>query len=169
MKTRAKKANKALNDTFQLRGYLEYILRDAVTGEIIKRGKKENTVTAWGRGYALARMTPGSNASIISAIAIGSSSTAPTSNDSQLGGYATIRNIGTTGLTTATNAAGTYTAAVSFASNETWTNSSQIGEFALYNSGATGGGAVMFNRLNTNPYINFATSNTLAITVTITN
>jgi len=168
-KRQTKKQAGALNDSFRLRGYLEYVLRDAVTGEIVRRGKKENTVTAFGRGYALARITPGSNASILSAIAIGSSSAAPTSNDSQLAAYTTIKVIGTTGLTTATNAAGTYTAAVSFASNETWSNSSQIGEFALYNSGATGGGAVMFNRLNTNPYINFGSTNTLAVTVTITN
>lgn len=169
MKTKKKATKAPLNDSFRLRGYLEYVLRDAVTGEIVRRGKKENTVTAFGRGYALARLTPASNASILSAIAIGTSSTAPSSNDSQLAGYTTIKVIGTTGLTTATNAAGTYTAAVSFASNETFSGSNSIGEFALYNSGATGGGAVMFNRLNTNPVINFATSNTLAITISITN
>lgn len=158
-----------MNDAFKLRGYLEYVLRDANTGEVVKRGKKENTVTAWGRGYALARLTPASNASVLSAIAIGSVSTGPTSNDSQLAGYMTIKAFGTTGLTSATNTACTFTGAASFASNETFTGSSQIGEFALYNSGATGGGAVMFNRLNTATYINFATSNTLAITITITN
>ena len=156
-------------ESFKLRGYLEYVLRDARTGEVVERGKKKNTVTAWGRGYALARLTPSSNASVLSAIAIGSVSTAPTSNDSALAGYMTIKVFGTTGLTSATNTACTFTGAISFASNETWTGSTQIGEFAMYNSSASGGGAVMFNRLNTATYINFATSNTLAITVTITN
>jgi hypothetical protein len=155
-------------DHFKLRGHLEWVMRDARTGEIVGRGKKKNTVTAGGRGWALARIMSGSNAQILSAIAIGSVSTAPTSNDSNLAGYDTIRNAGTQGLTTATNTACTYTMAVSFASNETWTNSSRIGEFALYNSSGTAG-ATMFNRLNTTTYINFATSNTLAITVTITN
>jgi hypothetical protein len=150
---------------------LEYVLRDAATGEIVRKGKKKhNTVTAWGRGYALHRLAgAGSNASALSALAIGSSSGAPSSNDTNLAGYTTIKVFGTTAITSATNTACTWTAAVSFASNETFSNSSQIGEFALYNSGATGGGAVMFNRLNTNPYINFGSTNTLAITVTITN
>ncbi len=164
-----KRQTAAKHDSFKLRGYLEYVLRDAVTGEVVRRGKKKNTVTAWGRGYALARLTPGSNASVLSAIAIGSVSTAPSSNDTALAGYMTIKNFGTTGITSATNTACTFTGAISFASDQTWTGSSQIGEFAMYNSAATGGGAVMLNRLNTATYINFATSNTLSITVTITN
>jgi len=155
------------DDAFKLRGYLEWVLRDAVTGKVVKRGRKQNTVTAGGRGWALARITPGSNAQVLSAIAIGSVSAAPTSNDSALAGYMTIIAFGTTGLTSATNTACTFTGAASFASNETWSGSSQIGEFGLYNSAGSGG--VLFNRLNTTTYINFATSNTLAITVTITN
>lgn len=155
-------------DVFKMRGYLEYVLRDARTGEVVKRGKSENTVTCWGRGWALERLTPSSNAQVLSSIAIGSNSgTAPASNQSALVSYATIRAFGTTGLTTATNTACTFTGAVSFASNETWTNSSQIGEFGIYNSSDSGG--ALFNRLTTSTYINFATSNTLAVTITITN
>jgi hypothetical protein len=163
-----RRPSKDLHDVIRLRGYLEYELRNAFTGEVVKRGAKKNVVTAGGRGWALARIMSGSNAQILSAIAIGSISTAPASNDSAMGGYQTIRNFGTQGLTTATNTACTFTGAVSFASNETWTNSSQIGEFAIYNSSGTSG-ATMFNHLNTASYINFATSNTLAITITITN
>lgn len=156
-------------DALKMRGYLEFCLRDARTGAVVRRGKQHNTVTCWGRGWALERLTPSSNAQVLSSIAIGSNSaTAPASNQSALVSYMTIKNFGTTGLTTATNSACTFTGAVSFASNETWTNSSQIGEFALYNSSATGSGA-MFNRVTTGTYINFATSNTLAITITITN
>jgi hypothetical protein len=156
------------HDVIRLRGSLEYVLRNAVTGEVVGRGNKKNVVTAGGRGWALARLTAGSNAQIMSAIAIGSVSTAPASNDSAMGGFQTIRNFGTTGLTSATNTACTFTGAVSFASNETWTNSSQIGEFAIYNSSGSAG-ATMFNHLATASYINFATSNTLAVTITITN
>jgi hypothetical protein len=156
-------------ETLKLRGYLEYVIRDAQTGKVVKRGKKHNTITCWGRGWALERLTPSSNAQVMSAIAIGSiSSTAPASVQSALGGYMTIKNFGTTGLTTATNSACTFTGAISFDTNETWAGSSQIGEFAIYNSASTGSGA-MFNRLVTATYINFATSNTLAITITITN
>jgi len=43
-------------------------------------------------------------------------------------------------------------------------------QFAIYNSDSTNNAAAaMFNRLVTATYINFATSNTLAVTVTITN
>jgi hypothetical protein len=158
-----------LIDALYLRGALEFVLRDARTGAVVRKGKRHNTVTCWGRGWALERLTPASNAQVLSSIAIGSNSaTAPASNQSALVSYMTIRTFGTTGLTTATNSACTFTAAASFASNETWSNSSQIGEFALYNSSSTGSGA-MFNRVTTSTYINFASTNTLAVTVTITN
>jgi hypothetical protein len=158
------------SDSLKLRGYLEYVLRDARTGNVVGKGKKKNTVTASGRGWALERLGAGSNALILTAIAIGSVSAAPASNDTAMGGYMTIKTIGTTGLTTATNSACTWTAAVSFASDGTWDGSSQIGEFAVYNQTATNGAsAVMFNHVNTETYINFGTSNTLAVTITITN
>jgi hypothetical protein len=158
-------------DHLKLRGYLEYVLTDARTGKVVKRGKTHNTVTAWGRGWALNQLSPASNSQVITAIAIGSNSaTAPSSNQTALVSYMTIANIGTTGLTSATNTACTFYGAVSFNTNQTWTNSSQIGEFALYNSSATNNAsAVMFNRVTTSSYINFATSNTLAISISITN
>lgn len=155
---------------FKMRGYLEFVLRDAVTGDIVKKGKKRNTVSCGGRGWALAKLTGGSsNTNVITALAIGSdSASAPASNQSNLVSYMTIKNLGTTALTTATNSACTFTGAVSFASNETWSGSGQIGEFALFNN-TTNSSFTMFNRVTTNSYINFATSNTLAITITITN
>jgi hypothetical protein len=170
--TRSKAKKLPLHDAFRMRGFLEYALRDAQTGDIVQRGKAENTVTAWGRGIAMGRMIQGyaaSNASGLSAIAFGSVSTAPASNDTVMGGYETIVPFATTAITSATNSAVTFTAAVSFASNQTWTSSTRIGEFALYNSGGTGGGAVMFNHLATATYIDFDSTNTLACTITITN
>jgi hypothetical protein len=158
-------------DHIKFRGYLEFVLKDARTGKVVKKGKTHNTVTAWGRGWAMARLTPGSNAQVLSAIAIGSiSSTAPSSNQTALGGYMAIRNFGTTGLTSATNSACTFYGAVSFNTNETFAGSSQIGEFAIYNSASTNNAAAaMFNRVVTASYINFATSNTLAVSISITN
>lgn len=153
----------------KFRGYLEYVLKDARTGKVLKRGKTHNTVTAGGRGWAMARLTPASDAQVMSSIAIGSvSATAPATNQTALAGYMTIRNFGTTGLTSATNTACTFMGAVSFNTNETWAGSSQIGEFAIYNSASTGSGT-MFNRVTTNSYINFATSNTLSVSISITN
>ena len=169
---RSKAKAPVLYDTFKMRGYLEYVLRDAVTGEIVQKGKKHNVVTANGRGNALAKMTTTSNATsqCLSAIAIGSTTTAPTSNDGALGAWATARtfNVGTT-LTTATNTPCTFQAAASWASNETWTNSSQIGEFALILGTTSSAGAYLFNHITTGSFINFATSNTLAVTISITN
>ena len=164
-----------LHDCIKMRNYLEFVLRDARPGHrgrIVQKGKTFNTVTCWGRGWALERLTPSSNAQILSAIAIGSNSaTAPATNQSTLVSYMTIRTFNAgTGLTTATNSACTFTGACSFNSSETWSNSSQIGEFAMYNSaGTNNAAAAMFNRLTTGTYINFATSNTLSVTITITN
>jgi hypothetical protein len=162
------KKKAAMTDSLQLRGYLEFVLRDARNNQIVAKGGGHNTVTAGGRGWALARLTPASNAQVMSAIAIGSiSSSAPSSNQTALGGYMTIKNFGTTGLTSATNSACTFTGAISFNTNETFAGSSQIGEFCIYNSADSGG--TMFNRVTTSTYINFSTSNTLAVTMTITN
>ena len=174
MRALAERPIRTLHDSIKLRNYLEFVLRDARSGRIVRKGKTFNTVTCWGRGWALERLTPSSNANVISWMAFGSNSaTAPASNQSTLVSYATIKILGTTGLTTSTNAVCTFTGAVSFASNETFSGSGQIGEFALYNASNTtitgAGAACMFNRLITSTYINFATSNTLAVTITITN
>src|SRR5215471_5559259 len=163
------KVKQPLYDAFHLRGQLEYVLRDARTGAVVRRGKKHNTVTFGGRGWVLAKLTPSSNTNLFTSLAIGATSTAPTSSDTNLASYQTIRNFGAnTTLTTSTNAACTWSGAVSFNSNETWTNSTSVGEFAIFNA-TTNASFTMFNRLNTNPVINFASTNTLAITVTITN
>lgn len=169
MKARTKR-QAGLHDSFQLRGYLEYVLRNAKTGEIVKRGKIKNVVTAAGRSYALKQIAS-ATAPLIQAIALGRDSSATASNSSQLVSYDTIRTIGTSNFTTATNTPCTFQAAVSFQSNETWAGGTNpgIGEFALYNSNTTGGSAIMFNRVTTSALITFASTNTLAISISITN
>jgi hypothetical protein len=166
-KTQLKHKSAALHDPFKLRGYLEYVLRDAKTGEIVQKGGKYNTVTFGGRGWALNKLISNADAQILSAIAIGSSSTAPTANDTRLPGYAQIRVFGNQGITTSTNAACTFQGSVSFSAGETFAGSDQIWEFGIYNSATSAGR--LFNRLTTGTVINFATSNTLAISITITN
>lgn len=166
-RTQLKHKSQVKHDSFKLRGYLEYVLRDANTGEIVQRGKKKNTVTFGGRGWALEKLAYTSAAQILSAIALGSTSTAPTASDTNLPGYSQIKLFGTTGLTTSPTAACTFTGAVSFSAAETWAQSPTIWEFGLYNSATSAGR--LFNRLTTGTVINFASSNTLAITITITN
>ena len=171
MKTAKKTNGKGLAeyDAFRLRGQLEYVLRDARTGEIVKRGKRHNVVTAAGRSWALGRIVNIAADSYLTAIAFGSISTGATSNDSAMNGYDTCVafNNGTT-LSTATNAPCTFSASVSLASNSTWTNSTRIGEFALFNN-TTNSTCTLFNHITTASYIDFRSTNTLAVTITITN
>jgi len=163
-------SKKVKYDHFKLRGQLEYVLRNAVTGEIVEHRKKKNTVTYMGRGWALARVAQSNVATnVLTAIGLGGTSTAPNVTNNALLGYDTCRTFnGGTTLTTSTSAACTFSAAVSFNSNETWTNSSAIGEFALFNN-TTNSSNTIFNRLATASYINFASTNTLAISISITN
>lgn len=159
------------DDALKLRGYLEYCLRDARSGRIVRRGKGKNVVVFFGRSYALKQLVSGNvqSAQVLQWLALGTSSGATNSSQSQLDGYFSIKGgaSATTAITTNTNAACTFTLAVSWASDQTHASSSAIGEFALYNSSGTAG-ATMFNRLQTTA-INFASTNTLAVTVTITN
>ena len=176
--SRNAKVQEPLTDPLKMRNYLEFVLRDArpgpTRGRIIKRGKGFNTVSFGGRGWALERICTTATGKMLSAIALGSNSaTGPAASQTSLVSYMTIRTFnGGTTLSTSTSAACTFSGAISFASNETWTNSGSIGEFAIYNSassGATSDGIFMFNRITTATYISFASTNTLAITISITN
>ena len=158
------------NDHLKMRGWVEYALSDARTGRVIKRGRHHNVVTFGGRGWALARLGAGSNANTLVAMALGSATAAAATSQTALQSYGTIRtfNAGTT-LSTSTSAAASWSGAVSFASNETWGgNPATIGEFALYNAAVSSDG-VMFNRIASTATFGFATTNTLAVTITITN
>jgi hypothetical protein len=102
------------------------------------------------------------------AIAVGaSSSVAPTSNDTNLQSYTTMKSIMSESITSATNSAVTYKAVATWDSNE---SIGQVAEFALYNHTTTGATnvATMFNRVTTSAFT-FSNTNTLAVTITITN
>ena len=158
-------------DSIKLRGYLEYCLRDARTGKVVSKGKTRNTVTAIGRGWVMARIlsaATGSSSKQFAAIAVGQSSgNAPTSNDVALQAYTTIKSIMSESITSATNSAVTYKAVATWDSNE---SIGQIAEFALWNHTTTGATnvATMFNRVTTSAFT-FSNTNTLAVTITITN
>jgi hypothetical protein len=155
-------------DEIKLRGALEYVLRNAFTGEIVKRGRTENAVVFRGRSWVLSRIGTNTDSNYIQALAIGISSGNNDSSQTQMHAYTTIKTIGTTAITTASNSTPSFSWAVSFTNTETFNGSSQIREFALYNSASTGSGT-MLARAITASDINFATSNTLAITYTISN
>jgi hypothetical protein len=156
----------------RLRGFLEYELRDARTNEVVRRGKSKNVVTAIGRGGALKSVFVATQA-LHQWMMLGTDASATASNSTALGGYFSIINStrATTATTTATNSACTFTLAASWNSTETHASSTNpgISEFALLNSSATGASMTMFNRVTTSAAIVFTTSNTLAVTITITN
>jgi hypothetical protein len=156
-----RKSRKPRYDAIRLRGMLEYVLRDAVTGEVVQRGKKHNIVTYAGRLWAHDKIIhTTTDGLILSAIAIGSVSTMPTTADTSLGGFGVIK------VASVTTGPGLWQGAVSFNSNETWLGSTQIGEFGIYNSSATAG-ATLFNHAVTSPYINFGPQNSFSCTMSI--
>lgn len=163
-KNRRKKST--FEDVIKLRGQLEYELRDARSGEIIQKGKSPNVVTFWGRSYVIDRIVSNVETDLIKRIALGTDATATNATQTVLAGYFSIASI-TLAKTTANNAAPYFRATVSWASDGTHASSSSISEFALYNSTDTGG--VMFNRVTTGTPINFGSTNTLAVTLTVSN
>ena len=170
---RAQTARKIRERPLRLRGFLEYQLRDARTGELVRKGKSKNVVTAVGRGWALKQIiaAPGAATQILSWMMLGTDAAATASNSSQLGAYFSVINStrATTASTTATNSACTFSLAASWNSNETHASSTSISEFALLNSSTTSGTMTMFNRVTTGTPINFQNTNTLSVTITITN
>src|SRR5262245_54259297 len=97
-KTRIKHLNQVKEEPLRLRGHLEYVLRNARTGEIVQRGKSKNVVTAVGRSWALKQIiaAPGAATQILGWLAMGTDAAATASNSSQLGAYFSIKAAGTT-------------------------------------------------------------------------
>ena len=152
-----------LGDIILLRGAIEFQLASAKTGEVIQSGRIENTVASNGRKWILNRIAS-SDANTIDRIYLGTGTTAPASTQTALVASATSRSAGTIS-TAGTSADPPYcTFAASWASNETFTSSNSISEFGLFGANAT-----MIGRVTTATPINFATSNTLAITYTLSN
>lgn len=164
---KAKVARYQPQDEIKLRGALEYVLRNAFTGEVVQRGKTENAVVFRGRSWVLARIGTNTDSNYIQCMAFGSSSNNDDSSQTKLSSPTSSRTIGTTAITTASNSTPSFSWAVSFTNTETWGQSSVIREFALYNSSDSGG--TMLCRAVTGTDINFGTSNTLAVTYTVSN
>ena len=155
-------------DTIKLRGMLEYVLRDAVTGEVVRRGRKHNVVTYSGRNWAMTRIlnttvTP----NMLCALAFGSVSTTPQPTDTQMAGFMFISNFASTTFNPGgANGPSQFSAAMSFVQSQASLFPNPIGEFGIYNGSATNS-ATLFNRYNTSPPIPFTSTNSFAITVTL--
>lgn len=167
MKAATRRKAPSFADAIRLRGCLEFELKDSRTGEVIRKGKAKNVVTYDGRSWVIDRIVS-TDAQVISALAMGTDASATASNQTNLAGYFSIRTV-SLAKTTNTNAVPYFQATVSWNSNETHASSSSISEFALYQSGATGAGGRMFNRVTTATPINFGSTNTLAVTLTVSN
>jgi len=171
MRTAAKRKSKKrpVYDTIKLRGMLEYVLRDAVTGEIVRRGKKGNTVTYSGRNWSMTRILNTTvTANMLSALAFGSVSTTPQPTDTQLGGFMFISNFAnnTTFIPGSANGPSQFSGAMSFVQSQASLFPNPIGELGIYNGSATNS-ATLFNHWNTSPPIPFTSTNTFSVTVTL--
>jgi len=156
------KKNNAM-DVIKMRGALEFTLRNAATGEIVESGKQENTVVTVGRAWMLDRL--GSNDSqVIDRIYLGTDNTAPATTDTALGASFSSKTAGTISNTGTSASTPYYTFAASWASNETHDSSSVINEFGLFTDEP-----VLVGHVTTSSTINFSTSNTLAVTYTLSN
>jgi hypothetical protein len=155
----------APTDVIKFRGCLEIILKNAETNEIVERRRIDNVVVTSGRSYVLSRILSASpQTDTINSIAVGTSTTAPTTGDTLLGSEAlrtTIASFVTTGLTANPPS---WQAQVTFATNQANTT---LGEAGLFN--ATGAAVQTMLSHVTFATINKTTSNTLAISYTISN
>jgi len=158
-------APKPFEDLIKLRGVFEIALMNAKNGEVIERHRIENTVVTSGRSYVLSMIQSSNPATAtFNSIAVGTSTTAPATGDTLLGSEAlriAIASFVTTGL--AANPP-SWQAQATFATNQANTT---LGEAGLFNSS----GANVQTMLShvTFATINKTTSNTLAISYTISN
>jgi hypothetical protein len=155
----------AAEDFIKLRGCLEIHLLNAANGEIVKKQKIDNTVVTSGRSYVLSRLVSGAaQTDTINAIAVGTSTTAPTTGDILLTSESlriSIAAFATGGLT---NNPPSWQAQCTFLTNQANTT---LGEAGLFNS-TSSNVQTMLSHV-TYSTINKTTSNTLAISYTISN
>jgi len=151
-----------LGDVIHLRGCIEMALQGPA-GELIEYRKNDNTVVTSGRSWVLSRiMSQGADTNTIGYIGVGTSTTAPSTADTALVSESLRLAIATfiTGGLTANPPS--WQAQVTFATNQANTT---LGEAGLFNSSAVG---TMLSHV-TFATVNKTTSNTLAISYTISN
>lgn len=156
------KRNKS-GDVIYLRGSLEYALRDAASGEVVQQGANHNVVVTAGRSWILSRLYT-NDSNTIDRVYLGTGTTAPATSQTALANSFSSRSVGTFDNAGIGSATPFMRFNVSWASNETHASSSVINEFGLFAANAT-----MVGRLTTSSTINFSSTNTLAITYTLSN
>ena len=158
-----------LGDIIHLRGCIEIGIYNPKTNELVDYRKIDNTVVTAGRRWVLEKIGSFSNqTNAINAIAVGTSTTAPSTSDTALGSEITASvgrlTIGTFTTTNLTSNPPSWRAEVSFATDQA---TGTLGEAGLFNtSSATAGTMLSHVTFST---ISKATSNTLAISYTISN
>lgn len=152
-------------DVIKFRGCIEMALLNAETNEIVEKRKIDNVVVTSGRSYVLSRLVSASpQTDTINAIAVGTSTTAPATGDTLLASESlriSISSFATSGLT---NNPPSWQAQCTFATNQANTT---LGEAGLFNS-TSANVQTMLSHV-TYATINKTTSNTLAISYTISN
>lgn len=148
-------------EVLPLRGSLELVLRGP-QNELIERRKVNNLLVTAGRAWALGQLESVNivTSQTISYMAIGSSTTAPATSDTALGGEVTRKSIATFSTGGLTNNPPSWQAQVSYATNEGNTTLAEVG---LFNSNAAG---TMFGHATFTSFVK-ATSNTLTISYTV--
>jgi len=152
-----------MQDTIKLRGCLEIALMNA-KGEVVDYRKQENTIVTAGRRWVLQQIASSdmATAQSISYLGVGTGTAAPATSDTALASEVTRKAIGTFSTANLTSNPPSWQAQVSFATNE---GNSTLGEMALFNSSANGTvlGRATFSTINK------TTSNTLAVSYTVSN
>lgn len=151
-----------MSDVIRFRGFLEWALKNTETGEIIDSGGA-NVVCSTGRAWMLKRLGS-TDANQIDRIYLGTDTQSPTSTVTALADSFSSASFGTRNTDGTTADPPYMTFSVSWTTNETHDSSSNIEEFGIY---ASTGPIVGY--LTTSAAINFGTSNTLAITYTLSN
>jgi len=153
-----------MSDCIRLRGCYEIGVYDT-NGNLVDYRKVDNVVVTSGRSYVLSRLVSGSpQTDVISAIAVGTVTTAPVTGDTLLGSEVlriAIASFVTTGLTANPPS---WQAQCTFDTSQANTT---LGEAGLFNLTASKVQTMLSHV--TFATINKTTSNTLAISYTISN
>lgn len=152
-----------VQEVIKMRGCLEIVLKD-LTGNLLKHEKVENIIVTAGRAWVLKQINSSdiATAQSIGFMAIGTGNTAPATSQTALVEETTRNAIVSFTTANLTSNPPSWRAECSFASDEGNTTLAEVG---LFNSSAAG---TMLGRA-TFATLNKTTSNTLAISYTISN
>lgn len=152
-----------VQEVIKMRGCLEIVLGD-MQGRELERRKVDNTIVTAGRKWVLQQINSSGmvTSQSIGFLGIGTTTTAPSTGDSALGGETTRNAIVSFTTTNLSSNPPSWRAECSFASNE---GNTTLAEVALFNSSASG---TMLGRA-TFATLNKTTSNTLSISYTVSN